>query len=340
MGTGGGRSILLTGHVDVVPTGPIEHWRTPPFTPTVTDDFVIGRGAVDMKGGVASMLMAAEVLIKMGVPLAGDMVFSTVCDEEICSMGALALADRGYTADAGIMTEPTANQIAPICYGILWGRIILDGIGGHAELSPNAWDRGGPVDAIGLCRQMLDGIDNINRRWMHEPRKNHPLMEWPAQIAVTQIRAGEHPSSTAGRAEIVIDVKYLPAERDQLGRGGHVKAELDAWFAQIAQADPYLRQHPPRVEWFLDADCTEVPADHAFVQQFQASIVSAGLSPNLTGFSSHSDIGIPTEIGGTPTVNFGPGDPAQAHQPNERVAIDDLVACTKAIALTVAEWCR
>ena len=129
-GTGAGRSIMLTGHIDVVPPGPAHHWTTDPFKPELIDGFVHGRGAVDMKGGVASMLMAVEFLKELGVPLAGDVVFTTVVDEEIGGMGSLAMVDRGYTADAGIMTEPTANRIAPLCHGILWGRIIIDGIGG------------------------------------------------------------------------------------------------------------------------------------------------------------------------------------------------------------------
>lgn len=339
-GTGGGRSILLTGHVDVVPTGPIEHWQTDPFQPTVRDRTIFGRGAVDMKGGVAAMLMAVETLTETGVPLRGDIVFSTVADEEICSMGALALADRGYTADAGIMTEPTANAVAPICYGILWGRIVIDGVGGHAELVPRHWQEGGPMDAIALCREVLDGIDILNRRWQHDPRKNHKLMRWPCQVIATQIRAVEHPSSYAGRAEIVFDAKYLPAECDELGRGSRIREDLERQLAGICEADPYLRDHPARIEWMLDADCTEVPAEHPFVRTVQDAARTVGLSDELTGFSSHSDIGIPTELGHTPTLNFGPGEPSQAHQPNERVAVDDLVTCTKAIAVAIADWCR
>jgi acetylornithine deacetylase len=205
-GTGGGRSLMLTGHIDVVPPGPRQHWTSEPFTPVVKDGFVQGRGAVDMKGGVASMLMAIETLKGLGVPLSGDVVFTTVVDEEIGGMGSLAMVDRGFHADAGIMTEPTSNRIAPLCRGILWGRIVIDGIGGHAELTPNSWYTSGPVDAIQLCRQMLDGIDILNRRWTSDPKKNHPLMELPNQIRATQIAAGEHPASIAGRAEIVIDV--------------------------------------------------------------------------------------------------------------------------------------
>ncbi|WP_233741623.1 M20/M25/M40 family metallo-hydrolase [Agrobacterium vitis] len=224
--------------------------------------------------------------------------------------------------------------------GILWGKIIIDGIGGHAELTPNAWYTSGPVDAVQLCRQMLDGIDILNRRWMFDPKKNHPLMNLPNQIIVTQMTAGEHPSSMAGRAEIIIDAQYLPSEKDEFALGGHVKREIEEHVRNVCQADPYLREHPARVEWILDADCAEIPADSPFVSIFQQAVETANLSPKLSGFGAHSDIGLPTGLGNTPTVNFGPGDPAQAHQPNERVSVRDLVDCTKAMALAVQKWCN
>ena len=339
-GTGGGRSIMLTGHIDVVPPGAPEHWSTDPFMPVLKDGFLHGRGTVDMKGGVACMLMAVEILKELNIPLSGDVVFTTVVDEEIGGMGSLAMVDRGFRADAGIMTEPTANKIAPLCHGILWGKIIIDGIGGHAELTPNAWYTSGPVDAVQLCRQMLDGIDILNRRWMFDPRKNHPLMDLPNQIIVTLMSAGEHPSSMAGKAEITIDAQYLPSEKDEFGLGGKVKREIGEHVFHICQADPYLREHPARVEWILDADCAEIPADSPFVKMLQSAVEQAKLSPALSGFGAHSDIGLPTGLGGTPTVNFGPGDPAQAHQPNERVSVRDLVDCTKAIAIAIEKWCR
>ena len=121
-GTGGGRSIMLTGHIDVVPPGATGHWTTDPFQPVLKDGFLHGRGTVDMKGGVACMLMAVEILKGLDIALSGDIVFTTVVDEEIGGMGSLAMVDRGFHADAGIMTEPTANKIAPLCHGILWGR--------------------------------------------------------------------------------------------------------------------------------------------------------------------------------------------------------------------------
>lgn len=339
-GSGGGRSILLTGHIDVVPPGELAHWRHAPFAGVRDGGNIHGRGAVDMKGGVACMLSAAELLRELDVPLSGDILFATVVDEEIGGMGTLAMADRGYRADAGILTEPTGNRISPLCHGILWGKIVIDGIGGHAELKARHWNAGGPVDAISLMRFILDGIDVLNDRWRTDPRKNHPLMELSNQIIVTQVRAGEHPSSTAGRAEIIIDVQYLPSEKDADGVGGSVKREVEAYVATLAQVDPWLAGHPPRVEWILDADCAEVEPNHSIINTFAEACEAASHRFQLWGIGAHTDMGIPTDLARTPTINFGPGDPSQAHQPNEHVSIDDLVTCTKVIALAIARWCR
>jgi acetylornithine deacetylase len=339
-GNGSGRSLLLTGHIDVVPAGERTHWHHPPFGGVQDGDRIHGRGAVDMKGGVACMLVAAEIIRELELPLSGDLVFATVVDEEIGGMGTLALADRGYRADAGILTEPTANRVSPLCHGILWGKIIIDGIGGHAELKPRHWDAGGPVDAIQLTRLILHGIDVLNERWRTDPRKNHLLMDLPNQVIATQVRVGEHPSSMAGHGEIIIDVQYLPSERDAQGVGGAVRREVEEHVAKIAQLDPWLAKRPPRVEWILDADCAEVPVDSPIVKTFAAACTAAQQPFQLWGMGAHTDMGIPTELGKTPTVNFGPGDPSQAHQPNENVSVTDLVNCTKVVALVIAHWCQ
>ena len=187
-------------------------------------------------------------------------------------MGSLAMVDRGYRADAGIMTEPTANRIAPLCHGILWGahhhRRHRRPCRADAELSGI---RSGPVDAIELCRQMLDGIDILNRRWRSDPNKNHPLMDLPNQIIVTQIKAGEHPSSMAGRGEIIIDVQYLPREKDEFGLGGHVKREVEAHSRRSAR--PTLICESTRPGWSGSSTPTapRSPADHPFVATFQGA---------------------------------------------------------------------
>ena len=165
-------------------------------------------------------------------------------------------------------------------------------------------------------------------------------MDLPNQIIPTMINSGEHPASTAGHAEITIDVQYLPSEKDGFGLGGNVKKEVETLISDVCKGDPFLRQNPVAIDWFLDADCAEIPSDDAFIKSFQNSLRSSGIDENLVGFGAHSDIGIPTSLGKTPTVNFGPGDPTQAHQPNEAMDIASLLECTKALALTAYNWCN
>ena len=123
-GSGGGRSLMLTGHIDVVPAA--SGWTVDPFGGELRDGRIYGRGAVDMKGGVAAMVMALEAVVKSGVKLKGDVVVGTVVDEEAGGMGTLDLVAQGYRADACILTEPTNLKVAPLCRGILWGKLVIE----------------------------------------------------------------------------------------------------------------------------------------------------------------------------------------------------------------------
>jgi acetylornithine deacetylase len=117
-----------------------------------------------------------------------------------------------------------------------------------------------------------------------------------------------------------------------------VKREVEAHVAGIAAADSYLAEHPPRIEGFLDADRAEVPPDHPILPAIGASAEAVGLPSAFVGFGALSDLGIPTNAG-TPTRNFGPGDPTLADQPNERIPLAELVACAKVLATTLRNWC-
>ena len=228
-------------------------------------------------------------------------------------MGSLAMVDRGFRADAGIMTEPTGNRIAPLCHGILWGRIVIDGIGGHAELTPGAWHGSGPVDAVQLVRQVLDGIDILNRRWATDPVKRHPLMDLPNQITVTQIQAGEHPSSTAGRGEIVIDVQYLPAREGC--RRSRRPCETSRWrriSSRSARPTPISDSTRRGSNGFSTRTALKCRQTIPSCRPSSSRPWMPVSHSVLSGFGAHSDIGLPTGLGRTPTVNFGPGRPSQS----------------------------
>ena len=335
-GSGGGRSLMLLGHVDVVSPG--EGWTVEPFAAERRDGAVFGRGTADMKGGLAAMVAALEVLRAQGIRLRGDVIVAAVVDEEAGGMGTLAAVDRGYRADGAIIPEPTDLNVAPLCRGILWGRLTIPGRASHIEMPQPHWRDGGAVDAIALGRVFLDAIDQLNARWASSPAKRHPLLPLPCQVSVSMLDAGELPTAYAGRMQITFDAQYLPAERDERGLGGRVKAELEEVFAAIAQELEWLRAHPPAIEWLVDADCGETPGDHPLPRFLYDAARATGTPSRMEGMCSHTDMGLLVNAG-IPTVNFGPGSPSVAHQPDEHVLERDLLLATTALALTTAEWC-
>jgi acetylornithine deacetylase len=333
-GAGGGRSLLLTGHIDVVPAG--EGWTVEPFSGLRRNGRIYGRGTVDMKGGVAAMIMALQAVLKSGYRPNGDVTVGTVVDEEAGGMGTLDFVAQGYRADGAILTEATGLHIAPLCRGILWGRLIIPGRSGHIELPQGDWRTGGGVDAIALARLYMDMFDRRNQDWAI--RKRHPYLPTPCQIYVAQLNAGEYPTAFANRAEVTFNAQYLPREKDENGLGSHVKQEIEQFVAEVAQTEPWLRENPPRIEWLIDADCGETAVDHPFVQVCMESMRRIGQEPVIEGVSAHTDMGWFSNVG-IPIINFGGGEMRVAHQSDESIAEADLLATTSMIAAAIVDWC-
>ena len=334
-GTGHGRSLLLFGHIDVVKAG--AGWSIDPFAGTRRDGRIYGRGTVDMKGGVAAMVMAVEAVLRAGLKPVGTVLLGTVVDEEAGGMGTLAFVDRGYCTDACMLTEPTDLAVSPLCRGILWGKLTVHGRSGHIEMPQGDWRTGGAVDAIDKVHLFLDYFGRLNADWARH--KIHPLLPIPCQLHVAQIQAGEYPTTFANRAELVFNAQYLPSERDGFGLGGTVKQEIQDGVRQVAATDPWLREHPPDIEWLIDADCGETPAGHDFVKLCVENLRQLGHEGKVEGICSHTDMGWLVSVG-IPTVNFGPGNPRLAHQSDEHLEERSLLDAVRLIALTILDWCE
>src|ERR1700730_2559681 len=126
-GGGAGRSLLLNGHVDTVPLEPLGEWVRGPLSGSLADGMVWGRGASDMKGGVAAMTMAVAILKDLGLQPGGDVLLESVVDEERTGLGTLACVHRGYRADAGICCETSDLEVMPACIGRMWFTIHVRG---------------------------------------------------------------------------------------------------------------------------------------------------------------------------------------------------------------------
>ena len=333
-GTGKGKSIFLSGHTDVVATG--TKWTHSPYEAEQDGDCIYGRGSVDMKGGIAAMVFAVKAILECGAHLAGDVKIGTVVDEESGGMGTLALMAEGYRADACLLTEPTSLNMAPLCRGILWGKIIVEGQAGHIELQRQDWRKGGAVDAIDKAAYILDYFDQLNKEW--EVTKVHKYLPIPCQVKFAQFDAGEYPTTFANRAELTFDAQYLPKEKDVDGLGGNVKKEIEKFVFDVAQTDPWLKENVPKVEWILDADCGETSDKEEFFHVFSNAVRQVVPTSQIIGNPAHVDMGWFCNVG-IPTFIFGPGNPMQCHQADEHIKKSEFIEAVKAIASTVMDWC-
>jgi len=335
-GRGDGRTLLLNGHVDVVSVEPRDQWAHDPFAAVVRDGAVHGRGTCDMKGGVACMVLAAEVLAALGVRLQGDLIVNTVTEEESTGAGGLAMS-RVLRADAAIVPEPSGFDVWIACRGSLLPRIIVEGRAGHAGIAPAHPDDGGAVNAIEKMAIVLDAVRRLREDWALRPR--HPHLS-PADAVPTIIQGGEWLVSYPARCVLEVHIEFLPAQADERGYGTRVEREFEDWIARAAAADPWLAAHPPRVEWGAGAVPTaEVAADEEIVRVALAAGADVGRPGRLAGLDNWHDGATLTAEAGIPAVCLGPGDIGLAHTTEERVPIADLVACAQALALSAMRFC-
>src|SRR4051794_28169248 len=173
-GIGGGRSLLFCGHVDVVTPEPVEQWASDPFAADVRDGRLHGRGACDMKGGVAAMVVATEVLCALDVPLRGQLVVNTVTDEESTGGGALASVAHGVAADGGIIPEPTGLTAWLGTRGSLMPEIVVRGRAGHAGFPQEHWADGGAVNAVEKMQPVLAALQGLREGWGDRGDTQHP----------------------------------------------------------------------------------------------------------------------------------------------------------------------
>ncbi len=337
-GAGGGRSLLLNGHIDVVSGEPKARWTDDPNTPVVRDGKLYGRGACDMKGGVAAMVLAAEVLARLDVRLAGDLIVNTITDEESTGAGGIASVAHGVRADAGIVPEPTAFDVWVACRGSVYPTITVEGRPGHAELLQPHWRDGGAVNAIEKAQIVLDAIRGLREEWRTRSDLQHPYLS-PPDIVPTLMHAGEWSVTYPASCEITSAVLFPPAFADADGYGSRVRDEVSEAIGRACAADPWLAEHPPSFAWAADIPPMEIPPDDPIVATVLAASADAGEPSRLSGLDSWYDGATYTLSAGTPSIAFGPRSIAWGHTIDEYVPVDDLVRCAHAIALSAVRFC-
>ncbi|MHA6687489.1 ArgE/DapE family deacylase [Mesorhizobium sp. A556] len=331
-GTGGGRSLLLNGHTDVIPVGNGEGWSDNPWSAKIENGRIYGRGSCDMKSGVASHILAVQYLKELGLTPKGDVMINVVIDEEVSGHGTLDTVIRGYSADAGISGETSDLAVQPACIGRIWFQIDIQGKAAGIQ------QRYLGISGIELGNKIAQAVQELEDHrvaTIKHPLYPNALDSLPCIIG--SFEAGNYPSAFPATARLKGSIGTVPGE-DHEG----VKQSLVDKIAAAAAADPWMKDHPPVVRFVgYDAEASEIQVDHAIVQTVCRTYTEVtGKQPVITGRQGAADTRFLNSYGNTPTVIFGPGSTAIMHANDEYVSIDDYITSIKVMALSIYDWCN
>lgn len=330
-GSGGGRSLLLNGHVDVIPPGPDNSWEHDPFSSEIHDNRLYGRGASDMKSGLAAMTMALDCLLDAGIRLKGDIIIEYVMDEELSGNGTLACVMKGYQADAGICCETSSLHVQPACIGRVWFEITVQGKPAGIQ---KRWEGVNAIEKGYAIVKAVSHLEAIRINELNHPLYPDKLSSLPCMVGIFE--SGSFPSAFPDICNLKGSFATLPGEETD-----KVKQSFIDHILTFSKTDPWLRDHPPIVSFSgYCGDSAEISPDHPIVKTVSQSFKEVtGKEPEITGRQGAADIRYLIKYGNTPTVIFGPGLTEQMHANNEWVNIDNVITATKTLSLTIMDWC-
>ena len=330
-GAGGGRSLLFNGHVDVIPAGAPESWQHDPWSGDLADGRVYGRGASDMKAGLAAMTMALQSILAAGIRLKGDVILEYTVDEELSGNGTLACVMQGYRADAGICCETSSMRVQPGSIGRIWFEIKVKG---KAAGIQRRWEG---VNAIDKGYRVSQAVSEFEK--VRVARLSHPLYPdirgaIPCMVGVFE--SGSYHSAFPDSCLLKGSMATVPGENSDA-----VKAEFVRFVAEQVSDDPWLKENPPEVVFTgYFAEPSEIPIESPIVQTLCRNFRQVtGKEPAISGREGAADIRFMNRYGQTPTVIFGPGMTEQMHANNEWAGMGDLIEATRILALTIMDWC-
>jgi acetylornithine deacetylase len=324
-GDGDGRSLILNGHIDVVSPEPSVLWQGDPFTARVDGEWMYGRGAGDMKSGLAAMVGAVRGLQRAGVRPRGRVQLQSVVEEECTGNGALACVLAGHTADAAILTEPTSGAIWNAQVGVLWFKVRVVGRPAHAG------DAGDGANAIEASYKVIEALRRLEAELNEVKPPLYAAYPHPLHLNVGMIRGGDWPSTVAGECVTHFRLGLYPGEPVS-----GLKARVEEAVAAVASGSP-LRFDVEYDGFQCEGYELELEAPLIAALSSAAATVT-GAAPPLFASTATTDARSFHLYGDTPAVCFGP-HAENEHGVDERVHLPSITSTAQAIALFIVDWC-
>lgn len=309
-----GRSLMFCGHTDTVGVSGMRQ----PFTPEIRDGRLYGRGAQDMKGGLAAMIAAVRRITESGGLARGRIVVAAVADEEHASLGADALVAK-WRADAAVVTEPTGLDVAVAHKGFQWIEVDTRGRAAHGSRPHEG------RDAILRMGRVLARLEALDRRLQHGP--SHPLLG-TASLHASRIEGGHEWSSYPAHAMLHYERRTLPGETSEVGL-----LEAREILVELRHEDP---EFDAEARFVLGRDAYEIDPASPLPAMMAESARAAGCRASITGMTFWTDAAI-LAAAGIPAVLFGPGG-AGLHSTDEYVILDEVCRCRDALVNLARAW--
>jgi acetylornithine deacetylase len=326
-GLGGGRSLILNGHIDVVSPEPVAAWTRDPWGAEVVGDRMYGRGAYDMKSGIALLLVLTRLLRELDIALRGDLIVHSVIEEESTGNGALAASLR-HRADAALVAESVNGAFVDAHVGVSWFTVTVPGRAAHAGQAARG------VNAIGKAMPIVAALEELDRRLNAEVPPAFAGIEHPVGVNVGVIAGGDWPSTVPGACELRCRIAYFPGWTVP-----RVRTLVEETVRAAARTDPWLREHPPTVAYHGHRSFgSAVSPDEPFVR------VLGRWHERVTGepLRRKGDTGSLDMrhylAAGVPAGCYGASG-GNAHAADEWLDLTSLVPTAQVIGGFVLEWC-
>ena len=332
-GVGNGRSLILNGHIDVVPPDPIEAWdEDGPWSGKIIGNRLYGRGAADMKSGLIANFFALKTILNLNLQPKGKIILESVIEEEAGgSGGTLALFLAGYKADLMITPEPFELKVITAHPGINYFRVTVLGKTAHAAQSHKG------INAIGKLSKIYERLTKLDKERAKRNRYEffEKLTGRSCNLNIGTFHAGNWASTVAGSATLEARISYLPYETEE-----GIKKEVRNAIDEVVSKDSWLKEHPPIIEWYGWRALPWVQDHNAFgVKQFLKT-ASEVLSQKVD--VAACTCGLDARFGsyfGVPSLVFGPKG-GLLHSSNEYVELDSVIKTIKVLATFIVNWCK